>query len=137
MMTDTLFGQEHVERYQATDGAVGHDWRGTTVLLLTTTGRRTGKSYTTPLIYQEDNGNPIVVASRGGSPEHPDWYKNLVANPEVQVQIHGEKFTARARTAGPDEKPALWKKMTATWPAYDEYQTKTSREIPVVILERV
>ncbi len=137
-MADMLFGQEHVERYQATDGAVGHEWQGTTVLLLTTTGRRTGKPYTTPLIYQKDDGgNPIVVASRGGSPKHPDWYENLVANPEVRVQIHGEKFTARARTAGPDEKPALWKKMAATWPAFDEYQTKTNREIPVVILERV
>ncbi|MFF5261611.1 nitroreductase family deazaflavin-dependent oxidoreductase [Actinomadura viridis] len=132
-----LFGQEHVQRYQATDGAEGHDWQGTTVLLLTTTGRRSGKPYTTPLIYQLDDGAPVVVASKGGDPAHPDWYHNLQDNPEVQVQIRGDKFTARARTATPQEKPALWKKMAATWPAYDEYQTKTDREIPVVVLERV
>jgi deazaflavin-dependent oxidoreductase (nitroreductase family) len=131
-----LYGQEHVKRYQETDGAEGHDWQGTTVLLLTTTGRRSGKSYTTPLIYQEDGGNPVVVASLGGAPEHPSWYHNLQANPEVQVQVRGDKFTARARTATAEEKPRLWKLMAATWPSYDEYQTKTDREIPVVILER-
>jgi deazaflavin-dependent oxidoreductase (nitroreductase family) len=132
-----LFGREHVKRYQETDGAEGHDWMGTTVLLLTTKGRRTGKPYTTPLIYQEDRGNPVVVASYGGAPENPQWYRNLEANPEVQVQIRGDKFTARARTATPEEKPSLWKKMAAVWPDYDEYQTKTDRDIPVVILERV
>jgi deazaflavin-dependent oxidoreductase (nitroreductase family) len=132
-----LFGQEHVDRYQETDGAEGHDWQGTTVLLLTTTGRRSGKARTTPLIYQESDGDPVIVASLGGAPKHPSWYHNLQANPEVEVQIRREKFTARARTATADEKPALWKLMTAAWPAYDEYQTKTDREIPVVILERV
>jgi deazaflavin-dependent oxidoreductase (nitroreductase family) len=132
-----LFGQEHVDRYQETDGAEGHDWQGTTVLLLTTTGRRSGKARTTPLIYQESDGDPVIVASLGGAPKHPNWYHNLQADPEVQVQIRGEKFTARARTATAEEKPALWKLMAAAWPAYDEYQTKTDREIPVVILERV
>jgi deazaflavin-dependent oxidoreductase (nitroreductase family) len=132
-----LFGKEHVERYQATDGREGHDWQGTVVLLLTTKGRRTGKEYTTPLIYQPEGDAYIVVASKGGADEHPDWYLNLQADPEVKVQVRGDKFTARARTATPEEKPALWKKMVATWPQYDEYQQKTSRDIPVVILERV
>jgi deazaflavin-dependent oxidoreductase (nitroreductase family) len=131
-----LYGQEHVKRYQETDGAEGHDWQGTTVLLLTTTGRRTGKPYTTPLIYQEHQGDYLVVASAGGTPEDPQWYRNLKADPETQVQIRGDKFTARARTATAEEKPELWKKMTSTWPAYDEYQTKTDRDIPVVVLER-
>jgi deazaflavin-dependent oxidoreductase (nitroreductase family) len=132
-----LFGQEHVKRYQETDGAEGHDWQGTTVLLLTYTGRRTGKKRTTPLIYQEHDGDVLVVASAGGTPDHPQWYKSLQANPDAQVQIRGDRFDVRARTATPEEKPGLWKKMTTVWPAYDEYQTKTDREIPVVVLERV
>ncbi|MFI0357381.1 nitroreductase family deazaflavin-dependent oxidoreductase [Actinomadura sp. 9N407] len=132
-----LFGQEHVKRYQETDGAEGHDWQGTVTLLLTTKGHRTGNPYTTPLIYQRNGGDHIVVASKGGDDDDPVWYKNLQANPKVEVQVLGDKFTARARTATPEEKPALWKKMAATWPSYDEYQTKTDREIPVVVLERV
>jgi deazaflavin-dependent oxidoreductase (nitroreductase family) len=131
-----LFGKEHVERYQETDGEVGHEWQGTVTLLLTTTGRRTGKEHTTPLIYQPEGDAYLVVASKGGADDHPLWYENLQANPEVQVQVKGDKFPARARTATPDEKPALWRKMTAVWPAYDEYQEKTPRDIPVVVLER-
>ncbi|GGL07062.1 nitroreductase [Sphaerisporangium melleum] len=132
-----LYGKEHVERYRATDGEEGHDWNNTTVLLLTTTGRTSGREYTTPLIYQRHGDDHIVVASKGGAPESPDWYLNLQANPEVEVQVKGDRFPARARTATPEEKPELWRLMAATWPQYDEYQTKTDREIPVVILERV
>ncbi|MFI0406452.1 nitroreductase family deazaflavin-dependent oxidoreductase [Actinomadura sp. 3N508] len=132
-----LYGKEHVARYQETDGAEGHDWNGTVTLLLTTTGRRTGKERTTPLIYQLDGDAHVIVASKGGDDDHPLWYKNIQANPEVKVQVKGDKFTARARTATPEERPALWSKMTAVWPDYDEYQTKTNREIPVVVLERV
>ena len=132
-----LFGDEHVKRYLATDGAEGHDWQGTTVLLLTTTGRRTGQPRTLPLIYQKHGDDHLVVASKGGSDQPPAWYLNLEANPEVEVQVHGDRFTARARTATAAEKPELWKIMTATWPAYDEYQTKTDRDIPVVVLERL
>jgi deazaflavin-dependent oxidoreductase (nitroreductase family) len=132
-----LFGQPHVERYQATDGEEGHIWRkGTTTLLLTTTGRTSGKSYTTPLIYRLDGRNPVVVASQGGSPAHPDWYLNLVANPDVRVQIKGEKFSARARTAEGEERERLWQSMTDVWPDYEGYQRKTDRQIPVVVLER-
>ncbi|TDB82119.1 nitroreductase family deazaflavin-dependent oxidoreductase [Actinomadura sp. KC216] len=132
-----LYGKEHVARYQETDGAEGHDWNGTVTLLLTTTGRRSGKEGTTPLIYQRDGDAHVIVASDGGNDDDPLWYKNIQANPEVKVQVKGDKFTARARTATADEKPALWKKMTAVWPDYDEYQTKTNRDIPVVLLERV
>lgn len=132
-----LFGEEHVRRYQETDGEVGHEWEGTVTLLLTTVGRRSGKERTTPLIYQPEGDAYVVVASKGGADEPPDWYLNLEANPEVKVQVKGDKFTARARTATPEEKPALWRKMTAAWPAYDEYQEKTTRDIPVVVLERV
>ncbi|TDD36709.1 nitroreductase family deazaflavin-dependent oxidoreductase [Actinomadura sp. KC06] len=132
-----LYGKEHVARYQETDGEEGHEWRGTVTLLLTTTGRHTRKERTTPLIYQLDGDAHIVVASDGGADDDPLWYKNIQADPEVKVQVKGDKFTARARTATQDEKPALWAKMTAVWPDYDVYQTKTSRDIPVVILERV
>ncbi|NUO99239.1 MAG: nitroreductase family deazaflavin-dependent oxidoreductase [Nonomuraea sp.] len=132
-----LFGKEHVQRYQATDGAEGHDWNNTTVLLLTTKGRNSGKPYTTPLIYQRHGDAFLVVASHGGDPEHPQWYKNLVAHPEVEVQVKGDRFQARARTASDEEKPEMWRTMAKTWPDYDNYQQKTDRQIPVVVLERV
>ena len=134
----TLFGQEHVDRYQATDGEEGHDWlKGTTTLLLTTHGRKSGKEYTTPLIYTlDEDGDPVVVASQGGTPDNPDWYLNLVANPHVNVQIKGEKFHAHPHTAEGADRERLWKQMAAVWPDYDEYQKKTDREIPVVVLAR-
>ena len=133
-----LFGQEHVRRYRETDGAEGHIWReGSTILLLTTTGRKTGEKSTTPLIYTLDGDDPVIVASKGGAPEHPGWYRNLVKNPEVEVQIEGEKFRARARTAAGEERGRLWRQMNEMWPHYAEYQEKTDREIPVVVLERI
>ncbi|MFC4564606.1 nitroreductase family deazaflavin-dependent oxidoreductase [Nocardiopsis mangrovi] len=131
-----LFGKEHVDRYQETDGREGHDWQGTTVLLLTTTGRKSGLERTTPLIYRTDGDAFAIVASNGGAHDHPLWYKNLLAQPEVGVQVEGDRFRARARTASPEEKARLWPSLTATWSAYDQYQTKTDREIPVVILDR-
>ncbi len=131
-----LFGKEHVERYQATDGAEGHDWQGTTAALLTTTGRRSGKQHTTPLIYQKYGDDYLLVASKGGADTPPEWYLNLQANPEVEFQVLGDKFRARARTATPEEKPDMWRVMAAAWPDYDEYTKKTDREIPVVVVER-
>lgn len=127
---------DHIRRYTETDGEDGHLWRGVPALLLTTRGRRSGKLRRTALIYGRDGDRYLVVASRGGAPQHPLWYQNLVADPNVQVQVGPDKFPARARTAQPDEKGRLWPLMTAIWPAYDEYQTKTERQIPVVILER-
>ncbi len=131
-----LFGQEHVKRYRATDGAEGHEWRGAHVLLLTTTGRRSGDEHTTPLIYSERDGDYVIVASRGGAPSHPAWYLNLDADPEVEVQVLSDRFPARARTAAGEERSRLWKLMTESWPAYNDYQAKTEREIPLVVLER-
>jgi deazaflavin-dependent oxidoreductase (nitroreductase family) len=132
-----LFGDQHVERYEATDGAEGHEWEGTQALILTTVGRKSGEERKSALIYAEHDGKQLVVASKGGAPEPPAWYLNLQAQPEVQVQVKGDRFTARARDATPEEKPELWKIMVGEWPAYDEYQTKTDRQIPVVVLERV
>src|SRR5689334_8948547 len=120
----TLFGQEHVERYRATDGEEGHEWRGTRTLLLTTTGRRSGEPRTTPLIYAPAGEDAYtVVASKGGSDTPPAWYLNLSEDPEVEVQVMGDQFRARARTAGPDEKPAMWQTMVDEWPDYNAYQS--------------
>ena len=128
---------EHARHYIDTDGAEGHLWRGAPTLALTTTGRRSGQRHRTMLIYGQDGARYLVVASKGGAPQHPAWYLNLLAHPEVEVQVRGERFRARARPATAEEKLRLWQLMTAIWPAYDDYQTKTRREIPVVILERI
>jgi deazaflavin-dependent oxidoreductase (nitroreductase family) len=132
-----LYGDEHVRRYRETDGDLGHDWReGSSILLLTTTGRRSGEERTTPLIYGRSGDDYLVVASKGGSPEPPAWFRNLEAQPDVEVQVLGDRFRARARTATAEEKPEMWREMTSRWPAYDSYQRKTGRDIPVVVLER-
>ena len=133
-----LFGQEHVDRYRATDGEEGYIWlEDSTILLLTTTGRKTGNESTTPLIYQLDGGSPVIVASKGGAPEHPGWFLNIEKAPEVGVQILGETFRARARVVEGEERERLWRLMNEMWPHYEEYQAKTDREIPVVVLERI
>ena len=131
-----LFGQDHVDRYLATDGEEGHDWQGTPTLILWTKGRRSGESRATPLIYQRFGDDYLVVASKGGAETHPAWYLNLEVDPEVEAQVMGNRFRAHARTATPQERPEMWRTMTKVWPDYDEYQTKTDREIPVVVLER-
>ena len=131
-----LFGQEHVDRYEETGGEEGHDWEGTTALILVTRGRKSGETRKAPLIYQTHGDDYLVVASKGGADEPPSWYLNLEADPEVELQVKAERFRAHARTATPDEKPDMWETMTKAWPDYDEYQTKTGREIPVVVLER-
>lgn len=129
---------EHTRRYVETDGADGHIWRdGVPTLVLTTRGRKTGQLRRNALIYGTDGDDHVVVASRGGADHDPAWYLNLVDEPTVHVQVGAEKFTARARTATEHEKPRLWTKMAALWPDYDSYQARTSRPIPVVILERV
>lgn len=133
---DDLFGQEHVRVYRQTDGERGYHWRGTTILLLTTTGRASGQERTTPLIHRADEGTWVVVASKGGAPDHPDWYKNLQARPEATIQVEGERIPVKARTADGQERARLWALMTEVWPAYNDYQRKTSRQIPVVVFER-
>src|SRR4051795_3833604 len=129
-----LFGKEHTQRYRETGGEEGHEWQGTKTLLLTTTGRKSGEPRELPLIYGRSGEDYLIVASKGGADTPPAWYVNLKANPEVDVQVGGERFKATARTATPEEKAERWPIMTAEWPAYEQYQTKTSRDIPVVIL---
>jgi deazaflavin-dependent oxidoreductase (nitroreductase family) len=135
--------RDHLRRYLETDGADGHLWdsseRGgpgpVPTLLLTTTGRKSGRPLLLPLIYGKAPSGYAVVASKGGAPEHPAWYLNLRAHPEVEVQVKADRFTARARTATGAERAALWKQMAALFPPYEAYQRRTEREIPVVVLE--
>ena len=133
----SLFGEEHVRRYRETDGEVGHIWKeGSTILLLTTKGRKTGEPRTTPLIYAQDGDDFVIVASKGGAPEHPGWFENLSKDPNVELQVLDDVFPARARVAEGDERERLWRKANEVWPHYDEYQEQTDREIPVVVLDR-
>lgn len=134
---------DHLQRYLDTDGADGHLWDSAPVggpgpiptLLLTTTGRRSGNPIVMPLIYGEAGGKYVVVASKGGAPTHPGWYLNLAAHRAVDVQILAKRFRATARTASGAERAELWQQMAAIYPPYDDYQAKTDREIPVVVLE--
>ena len=127
--------QDHLHLYHQ-DPDSGHLWNGVPTLLLTTTGRKSGGQRQLPLIYGEDPGGLVIVASKGGAPAHPAWYLNLVEHPQVIVQVAQERYRAVARVVDPEERQRLWPKMTAIWPQYDDYQEKTDREIPVVVLSR-
>ena len=129
---DDLFGEEHVKAYRETGGERGYHWRGTEILLLTTTGRTSGQEHTTPLIHRVDGDKWVVVASKGGAPEHPAWYKNLQANPDAKIQVKDEQIPVTATTTEGDDRERLWGKMTEVWPPYNEYEQKTDRKIPVV-----
>jgi len=130
----TLIGDEHVRQYRETDGEVGYIWNGAPILLLTTTGRRSGEQKTSALIFGRDGDDYLIVGSMGGAPKHPSWYLNLSANPDVEIQVRGDRIPAVARTASDDEKARLWQIMTEVWPNYDVYQTRTDRSIPVVVI---
>jgi deazaflavin-dependent oxidoreductase (nitroreductase family) len=127
---------KQITQYLATDGVKPEFPGGSPLLLLTTLGRSSEQWRRTCLIYGPDQGRFIVVASLGGAPQHPAWYLNLQANERVWVQVGAEEFWATAREATAEEKPALWQKMVGIYPAYAQYQKKTDRQIPVVILER-
>jgi deazaflavin-dependent oxidoreductase (nitroreductase family) len=125
---------DHIRSYVKSGGQEGHEWMGVPTLLLTTTGRKSGSKRRTALIYGRDGDDYVVVASKGGAPNHPAWYLNLDANPDVEVQVFDDTFHAKAHTAGGTERERLWVVMKQIWPAYEDYQTKTSRQIPVVVL---
>jgi proline iminopeptidase len=136
----------HANRYLSSGGADGHMHTPTQPgrpdkpvpsLLLTTTGRKSGEKFIFPLYYGKTGDSYIVVASKGGAPQHPGWYRNLLADPAVEVQVGTEKFKARARTATGAERAQLWQKALEFWPPYADYQKKTEREIPVVVLDPV
>jgi deazaflavin-dependent oxidoreductase (nitroreductase family) len=137
---------DHANQYISSGGKEGHMYKVTPPgysemsvpsLLLTTTGRKSGEKFTFPLFYGETGKSYIIVASKGGAPEHPGWYRNLLAHPEVEVQVGTKKLKAKARTATGEERAQLWKKGLEFWPPYADYQKKTDREIPVVVLDPI
>ena len=132
-----IWVRAHIRDYVKSDGKKGHRWLGFPTLLLTTRGRKTGMLRRTALIYGRDGDAYLLVASNGGGAKHPLWYLNLVADPEVELQVGPDKFAARARAAIAKEKPRLWRLMTEIYPSYDKYQAKARREIPLVIVEPV
>lgn len=135
-------GKAHVAVYRATKGRIGGTFRvgaalrkPAPVLLLDHVGKKSGRTYTSPLLYLQDGPDVVVVASTGGMPKDPQWYRNLMAHPDTQVQIRGDVRRVRARTASPQERAALWPRLVDMYADYDNYQSWTDREIPVVICE--
>jgi deazaflavin-dependent oxidoreductase (nitroreductase family) len=131
-----VVGKLNTKLYRASGGRLGASFKGAPVLLLTTTGRKTGKPRTNPLLYLEDGDAFAIVASVGGAPTHPVWFLNLKANPAVEVQIGTTKEQRHAREATPEERDRLWPRLVAMYGDYAAYQQKTTRTIPVVLLER-
>jgi proline iminopeptidase len=132
-----LFGDEHVRSYLETDGKIGYRWKeDSPIAILLTTARTSGEQRASPLIFGRDGDNIVLVASKGGAPKHPGWYRNLRKHPDAEIQIMGDRWRVRARDAEAEERERLWELMAWIWPHYDEYATRTDREIPVVVLER-
>jgi F420H(2)-dependent quinone reductase len=127
----------HTRLYRVTNGVIGRRLVANDMLLLTTTGHRTGKAHTVPLLYLKDGKSLVVIASYGGRPDNPTWYDNLVAQPEVTVQIDGSGKRMKARTASQEERAEWWPRIEAAYDGYAVYQSRTEREIPVVFLEPV
>ena len=131
----SAWAREQAERYEATGGAEGGEMRGKPIIVLTTRGARSGKLRKTALMRVEHAGDYLVVASKGGAPEHPAWYHNLVAHPHVELQDGPVRRDYRARELAGEERSAWWERALAVWPDYASYQTKTDRTIPIVLLE--
>ena len=131
------FNQQVIAEFRSNGGKVGGPFAGSPMLLLTTTGAKSGQSRTTPLVHTMDDDRIVIIASKGGAPTNPDWYHNLVAHPTAIVEVGTEKFQAQARVAEGEERQRLYDQQAALMPGFAEYQKKTTRQIPVVILERV
>lgn len=130
------FNRGVIAEFRANGGSVGGMFAGAPMVLITHRGAKSGKEYTTPLVYSRDGDAIVIIASKAGAPDDPQWFRNLVANPDVTVELGSERFAARARVAGPDERDRLYAAQAALMPNFDEYAAKTSRRIPVVVLER-
>jgi proline iminopeptidase len=138
---------DHVDRYLSSGGTDGHMYtiklpnvpeKSVPSLLLTTTGRKSGERYLFPLFYGRAGNGYFVIASKGGAPQHPGWYRNILANPDVEIQVGTDRMRARARTASGEERARLWQQAVGIWPPYDDYQRRAgAREIPVVVLDPV
>jgi len=127
----------HASLFRATAGRVGGRLVGCPVLLLNAAGRKTGLRRTTPLLYLRDGDRYVTVASNGGTREHPAWWLNLKAHPDATVEVAGRKVRVRAQEADPEERARLWPRLVEIYPSYEDYQRKTDREIPVVVLHPV
>ncbi len=127
----------HRWAYRFTFGLVGRRMVDNDMMLLTTTGRVTGRRHTVPLLYLKDGDSLVVIASWGGRPDDPEWYANLVSDPSVTVQVRGRRWKATARTADADERAAWWPRVVAAYRGYADYQARTEREIPVVFLDPI
>ena len=127
--------EAHVRAYRLSGGRIGGRVRGVDILLLEHTGRKSSKHHVTPLLYISDGENFVIVASKGGSPQHPLWWLNLRAEPQATVQVGSRRFGVRAREATDGERERLWPRLVAVWPDYQRYQRRTDRRIPVVVLE--
>ncbi len=125
-----------IEEFRANTGKVGGHFEGAPVLLLTSTGAKTGRSHTTPIMYLPDGDRLLVFASKGGAPRHPDWYHNLKANPRVTVEVGAESYEAEATQLEGEERDRLYAEQARRYPNFGEYQEKTSRTIPVIALRR-
>ncbi|OGA51541.1 MAG: cell entry protein [Betaproteobacteria bacterium RIFCSPLOWO2_12_FULL_63_13] len=136
-MATSVQNQQVIDEFRANAGKVGGNYEGRPLLLITTTGRKTGTKHTTPVMYLAHGDGHCVFASKGGAPAHPSWYLNLVANPRVLVEVGTERFDARATVLGPDERDALYEKQSSLYSQFADYQRKTTRKIPVVLLTRV
>ena len=131
------FNRNLIAEFRAGEGTVSGAFEGAPLLLLTTTGAKTGRRHTTPLVYQRDGDRILVFGSKGGAPSHPSWYLNLVANPTVTVELPGETLEARAATIEGAERDRIWNAQKELMPGFAEYEAKTERQIPVIALERV
>ena len=137
MSTFTEFNRGIIEEFRNNKGVVGGMFAGVPMLLLTTTGAKTGRSHTTPLVYSKDGKRIVIIASKAGAPTSPDWYHNLVKNPTVDVELGTEKFKAKAVVTKNPERERLFDAQAKLMPNFDEYRKKTTRQIPVIVLERV
>lgn len=135
-MAQSEFNLKIIEEFRANGGETFGPFKGRPLLLLTTKGAKSGEERTTPLVYSSDGERLVIIASMGGAPKHPAWYLNLVANPDVTVEVGTEKFGAKARVANGEERERLYAQQAAAMPAFNEYAQKTTRVIPVVVLER-
>lgn len=131
------FNQKVIAEFRANGGRVGLGFEGAPMILVTHKGAKSGKEYTTPLVYSRDGDRVVIIASKGGAPDNPQWFRNLVANPDVTVEVGEEKYAARARVVEGAERDRLYRAQADMMPNFDEYAAATTRTIPVVVLERV
>jgi len=130
------FNDDVIREFRANEGSVGGRWEGRDLLLLTTTGRKSGREHTTPMVYTRNGDRLLIYASKGGAPDHPDWFKNLVANPRVTVEVGTDRFEATATPLEGEERDRLFAEQAERWPRFGEYQERTDRLIPVVALSK-